>query len=179
MIHKIKELQTSGKIIGFTASSFDLLHAGHYIMLKDSRQQCDFLVVALQSDPTLDLNYRLETGGKQKNKPIQSLQERKEQLEGCKYIDCIIQYNNEDELYNIIKDLKPDIRILGSDWKGKKYTGYDLNTKIHWHNRNHDYSTSNLRKRVFDAEVAKRDKYWGDWVKGIIPHDTPNITWKP
>ena len=59
--------------------------------------------------------------------------------------------------------------------KGEKYTGYDLDTKIHWHNRNHDYSTSNLRKRVFDAEVAKRDKYWGDWVKGIIPYDTPNI----
>ena len=177
-MEKIKELQISGKKIGFTASSFDLLHAGHYIMLEDSRKQCDYLVVGLQSDPTLDLKYIMKTGGKQKNKPIQTLKERHEQLKGCKYIDFIIKYNNEDELYNLIKDLKPDVRILGSDWKNKNYTGYDLDIKIYWHNRNHDYSTSNLRKRVFDAEVAKRDKTWSDWAKGIIPYDTPNIKWK-
>ena len=158
------------KKIGFTCSCFDLLHAGHILMLKDAKSQCDKLIVGLQTDPTLDRP--------EKNKPIQSLEERYHQLKGCKYVDFIINYNNEDELYNLIKDLKPDVRILGSDWKNKNYTGYDLDTKIYWHNRNHDYSTSNLRKRVFDAEVAKRDKHWGDWVKGIIPHDSPNITWK-
>ena len=147
-MEKIKELQNSGKKIGFTASSFDLLHAGHYIMLEDSRNQCDYLVVALQSDPTLDLDYRLETGGKQKNKPIQTLKERHEQLKGCKYIDFIINYNNEDELYNLIKDLKPDVRILGSDWKGKEFTGHDIHGKIHFHVRNHDWSSSAFRERL-------------------------------
>jgi len=156
MFQKIKALQKSGKKIGFTASSFDLLHAGHYIMLKDGKNQCDYFVIALQSDPTLDLDYRLETGGKQKNKPIQTLEEREEQLKGCKYVDFIVHYENEGDLLELLATIKPDIRILGTDWKGKKYTGYQLDTKIHWHNRNHSYSTSNLRKRVYEAESKKR-----------------------
>ena len=138
--------------IGFTCSCFDLFHAGHYLMLKDAKNQCDFLVVGIQTDPTLDYSYRIETGGKNKNKPIQSFEERRIQIEGCKYVDFIVEYSDENELYEILKIVNPDVRILGSDWKGKKYTGYDLNIPIHWHNREHSYSTSNLRKRVYEAE---------------------------
>jgi len=141
--------------IGFTASSFDLFHAGHYLMLKDAKAQCDILIVALQSDPTLDASYRIETGGKNKNKPVQSFEERKIQIEGCKYVDHIIPYNTEADLLALLKELTPDVRILGSDWKGKLYTGHELDIQIHWHNRDHDYSTSNLRKRVHKAEQEK------------------------
>ena len=154
-IQKIKELKKAGKKIGFTASCFDLLHAGHYIMLKDGKSQCDIFVIALHSDPTLNLDYRMKTDGKQKNKPIQSLEERQIQVEGCKYVDLIVHYNTENELLELLKEINPDIRVLGSDWEGKKYTGHELDIKIHWHNRNHNYSTSNLRKRVYEKEKQK------------------------
>ena len=144
-----------GKKIGFTCSCFDLLHAGHYLMLKDSKAQCDFLVVGLQTDPTLNEAYRINTGGKNKNKPIQDYDERLIQIEGCKYVDCVVKYESEEELLQIIQVINPDVRILGSDWSGKEYTGYKLNIPIHWHNRNHDYSTSNLRNRVYLAELNK------------------------
>lgn len=145
------------KKIGFTASSFDLFHAGHYLMLKDAKAQCDILIVALQSDPTLDESYRIKTGGKNKNKPVQSFEERKIQIEGCRYVDHIIPYNTEADLLSLLKEFSPDVRILGSDWKGKPYTGNKLDIKIHWHNRDHDYSTSNLRKRVHKAEQEKNN----------------------
>ena len=141
--------------VGFTCSTFDLFHAGHYLMLKDAKEQCDILIVGLQTDPTLDEEYRMETGGKNKNKPIQSFEERKIQIEGCRYVDHVIPYSTEEDLLNLLKELKPDIRILGSDWKGKQYTGHELQIPIHWHNRDHDYSTSNLRKRVYLGEKDK------------------------
>jgi glycerol-3-phosphate cytidylyltransferase len=144
------------KKIGFTCSSFDLLHAGHYLMLKDAKAQCDILIVGLQSDPTIDVSYRVETGGKNKNKPIQTFEERKIQIEGCKYVDHVIPYNTEEELLELLKKIKPDVRILGSDWKDKQFTGHELNIAIHWHNRSHDYSTSNLRKRVYATESQLR-----------------------
>ena len=143
--------------IGFTCSSFDLLHAGHYLMLKDAKEQCDHLIVGLQTDPTLDLEYRMKTDNKQKNTPIQSYEERKIQIEGCKYVDEVIEYSSEKTLYELLKKINPDVRILGSDWKNKEYTGHDLDIVIHWHNRDHDYSTSNLRKRVYEEEKKKRN----------------------
>tara|TARA_B100001250_G_C19712552_1_gene749874 strand:- start:157 stop:570 length:414 start_codon:yes stop_codon:yes gene_type:complete len=128
------------KKTGFTCSCFDLLHAGHILMLKDAKKQCEHLIVGLQTDPTLD---RPDT----KNKPIQSLEERRIQLEAVKYIDQIIIYNTEDELYNLLVKINPDIRILGSDYKGKKFTGDNLNIKIYYHKRNHNFSSKNLRKK--------------------------------
>ena len=130
------------KIIGFTCSCFDLLHAGHILMLKDAKKQCDYLIVGLQTDPTIDRP-------KEKNKPIQSLKERKIQLEAVKYIDKIITYSTEDELYSLLQKINPDIRILGSDYKGKIFTGDDLNVKIYYHKRNHNFSSTNLRKNYF------------------------------
>lgn len=132
---------------GFTCSAFDLLHPGHMLMLKDCKNVCDYLVVGLQTDPTLDRS--------NKNKPIQSLEERKIMLEGCKYIDKIWIYNTEDELYQHLINNNYDIRILGSDWKNQPYTGSDLPIKTYFHNRDHDYSTSNLRKKIFKIESTK------------------------
>ena len=149
-------LKDSNKKIGFTCSCFDLLHAGHYLMLKDAKAQCDILVAGLQTDPTIDSEYRIATDGKNKNMPIQDYEERKIQIEGCKYVDYTLEYSTEDSLYEILKELNPDVRILGTDWKGKEYTGHNLDINIHWHVRDHDYSTSNLRKRVYEAELEKR-----------------------
>ena len=131
------------KIIGFTCSCFDLLHAGHILMLKDAKDQCDYLIVGLQTDPTIDRP-------KTKNKPIQSLKERKIQLEAVKYVDKIITYSTEDELYLLLQKINPDIRILGSDYKEKSFTGDNLNIKIYYHKRGHNFSSSNLRDEIIN-----------------------------
>lgn len=127
------------KIIGFVASCFDLLHAGHCLYLKEARHICDYLIAALHVDPSIE---RLN-----KNKPVQSLEERKIQLESTKYVDEIIIYNTENELENILKQKTPDIRIVGSDAKGKPITGEKYCKEIYYHERNHNWSSSELRKR--------------------------------
>ena len=126
--------------IGFTCSCFDLLHAGHILMLKDAKQQCDKLIVGLQVNPKIDRP--------EKNKPIQSFEERKIQLEAVKYVDEILKYNTEKELFEILRMLRPDVRILGSDYEGKYFTGTELNIPIYYHKRNHNYSSSNLRQKI-------------------------------
>lgn len=135
---------TVQKKIGFTCGSFDLTHAGHYLMFKECKENCDHLIVGLQTDPTIDRPH--------KNKPVQTLEERKIQLEACKYIDEIIVYETEAELLELLKKIKPDIRIVGEDWRGKEFTGHDLDIEIFWNSRDHDYSSSNLRKRVWKSE---------------------------
>jgi len=127
--------------IGFTCSCFDLLHAGHISMLQDAKRHCDRLIVGLQTDPTTD---RSDT----KNKPIQSLEERRIQLEAVKYVDEIFTYDTEEELYKKLLDIKPDVRILGSDYIGKPFTGDDLDIKIYYHDRSHNYSSTNLRQDI-------------------------------
>ena len=141
-INQIKKIQKKkGYKIGFTCSCFDLLHAGHIIMLKDAKKQCDYLVVGLQTDPTIDR--------KEKNKPVQSLQERKIQLEAIKYIDKIIIYETENDLYNLVYNMMPDVRILGTDYIDKYFTGVDIEgIDIYFHKRDHDYSTSSLREKI-------------------------------
>lgn len=134
-------------IRGFTCSAFDLLHAGHLLMLKEIRAQCDYLIVGLHSDPSIER--------KEKNKPVESIEERIIRLEGCKYIDEIIVYDTEKDLYELLKKLKPDIRFLGMDWKEKHFTGEDLPIKIIFNSRNHNYSTSNLRKRIHGSHKDK------------------------
>jgi glycerol-3-phosphate cytidylyltransferase len=139
-----------GKKIGFTCSCFDLLHTGHLIMLQDCKQQCDVLVVGLQTDPTID---RPDT----KNAPVQSFYERELMVRSLKYVDEVIIYATEADLYAILKALQPDVRIIGSDWKNSKYTGQDIETiPIYWHERTHNFSTSNLRQRIFKAEKQKK-----------------------
>ena len=126
--------------IGFTCSSFDLLHSGHTLMLEDAKSQCDYLIVGLQTDPTIDR--------KNKNKPIQTLKERKIMIESIKYVDEVKIYNTETELIELIKQVNPDIRIIGSDWKEKQITGGDLNIPLYIHERNHNYSSTNIRKKL-------------------------------
>uniref|UniRef100_A0A6C0J5F9 Cytidyltransferase-like domain-containing protein n=1 Tax=viral metagenome TaxID=1070528 RepID=A0A6C0J5F9_9ZZZZ len=135
------------KKIGFTCSCFDLLHSGHCIMLKDAKEQCDILIVGLQTDPTIDRP--------EKNKPIQTFEERKIMIETIKYVDEVITYSTEKDLYDLLVLLNPDVRIIGSDWCNKKYTGYELPITMYWHKRTHSWSTSELRKRVYEREKIK------------------------
>jgi glycerol-3-phosphate cytidylyltransferase len=136
--------------IGFTCGSFDLLHSGHAMMLQEAKSYCDYLIVAIQSDPTLDR----ET----KNKPIQSYEERITMLKAIKYVDEITYYDTEKDLCELLKRIKPDVRIIGADWQGKQYTGYDLGIPVVFNSRNHGFSTSELRKRVYEAELKKFSK---------------------
>lgn len=131
---------------GFTCGAFDLCHAGHMLMFKEAKKYCDYLIVGLQTDPTLDRP--------DKNKPIQTLEERKIQLEAVKYIDEIVIYNTEQDLYDLLSKntLGVDVRIVGDDWRGKQFTGYDLPMEVAYNSRTHSYSTSALRKRVAEAE---------------------------
>jgi glycerol-3-phosphate cytidylyltransferase len=138
----MKNQQKKKNKIGFTCGAFDLTHAGHYLMFKECREQCDFLVVGLQTDPNIDRP--------EKHKPIQTLEERLIQLDSCKYIDDIIIYRTEEHLIKLLKYVKPDVRFLGADWKGKRFTGDKLKIKVVFNSRDHNYSTSNLRKRIYE-----------------------------
>ena len=130
-------------IRGFTCGSFDLLHAGHILMLKEIKNQCHYLMVGLQSDPSIDRN--------DKNSPIQSIEERRIQLEAVKYIDQIIEYDTEEDSVNLLKEIRPEIRFVGEDWKGNpNLTGVDLPIKIFYNTRDHNYSSSELRKRILN-----------------------------
>jgi glycerol-3-phosphate cytidylyltransferase len=134
--------------VGFTCSTFDLFHAGHIMMLKEAKTQCDHLIVGLQTDPTID-----RPGIK--NKPVQSVFERYEQLKACKYIDEILVYETEDDLVNILLSYPIDVRILGQEYEGKEFTGKDLEIRCYFNTRRHSFSTSELRQRVIDAESKK------------------------
>lgn len=141
-----------GKRVGFTAGAFDLCHAGHMLMFEEAKTVCDYLIVALHSDPTLD---RPDS----KNKPIMSVKERQIILRGVKYIDEIIVYNTEAELYAMLKDNKlgVDVRVIGVEYKDKPFTGHDLPLPVYFNSRDHGYSTTELRKRVYDAELGKKN----------------------
>jgi glycerol-3-phosphate cytidylyltransferase len=128
------------KKTGFVASCFDLLHAGHCLMLEDAKKQCDHLIAALQIDPSIDRPH--------KKKPVLSLEERRIMLESNKYIDSIVLYGTEKDLEEILRGIRPDVRILGSDYKGKTATGTIYCKEIYYHERNHNYSTTNIRKRL-------------------------------
>lgn len=144
-----------GKKVGITAGAFDLCHAGHMLVFKEAKEVCDYLIVALQDDPSAtDASYR----GKKKNKPVMSVEERRIILEGIKYIDEIVTYSSEEDLYKLLIELKPDIRIIGADWKGKPYTGHDLPIEMYFNSRGHNYSTTALRERVYLAEKAMREE---------------------
>ena len=133
--------------IGITFSTFDLFHAGHVSMLKEARQNCDYLIVGLQTDPTIDRP--------EKNKPIQSVFERYVQLEGCKYIDQIIPYATEQDIIDILLTYQITTRFIGEEYRSKEYTGKELcvdkGIEIYYNKRQHSFSTSELRKRINQA----------------------------
>lgn len=138
-------LKTINKKIGFLAGSFDLIHPGYILMFEDAKTVCDHLIVALQTDPTLDRP--------NKNKPVQTLEERKKILSSIKFIDEIVIYSSEDDLYNLLKNTKIDVRILGSDYKNTKFNGFDLSIPIHFHDRSHNWSTTNLKKKIIETGI--------------------------
>ena len=132
-------------VIGFTCSAFDLFHAGHVAMLAECKQNCDYLVVGLQVDPSKD-----RPGVK--NKPVQSVYERYIQLKGCKYVDEIIPYETEDDLRNIMAIENIHVRFVGEEYRGTEITGEDIcddrMIRIHYNHRRHNYSSSELRRRL-------------------------------
>lgn len=131
--------------IGITFSTFDLLHAGHVLMLEEAKQQCDYLIVGLQTDPTID---RPET----KNKPAQSIVERQIQLAAVKYVDEIIVYQTEQDLMDILSIYPINVRFIGEEYRNKDFTGKDYcldnDIELVYNNRKHRYSTTELRKRM-------------------------------
>jgi len=143
-------------VTGFTCSSFDLFHAGHVVMLEEAKRQCDYLIVGIQADPTLDRA--------SKNKPVQSIIERQIQVKACKYVDEVVIYTTEKELEDILKTLPIDIRILGEEYLDKEFTGKEICLKrgirFHYNKRDHSFSSTDLRKRVFEAEATKRGVTW-------------------
>lgn len=138
--------------VGFTCSTFDLFHAGHIIMLKEAKQQCDYLIVGLQTDPTIDRP-------KEKNRPVQSIFERYVQLQACKYVDEIVVYATEKDLLDILLSYAINVRILGDEYENKTFTGrqecISKGIKFYFNKREHTFSTTELRQRVVDAEAEK------------------------
>jgi len=133
--------------VGITFSTFDLLHAGHVQMLREAKSVCDYLIVGLQVDPSVDRE--------EKNPPVQTLVERYAQLKAVSYVDEIIPYQLEEEVIDILQMYDIDVRILGEEYRKKNFTGKDVCQKrdieLHFNKRDHRFSTSDLRKRVIDA----------------------------
>ena len=138
--------------IGFTASAFDLFHSGHTLMLEEAKTVCDYLIVGLQTDPTIDRPT--------KNKPVQTVVERYLQLRACKYVDEIIPYSTEKDLEDILSSMYINIRILGEEYKDQDFTGRDICKKrgidLYFNKRDHRFSSSGLRQRVVEAENDKK-----------------------
>ncbi len=129
--------------IGFACGVFDLFHAGHVLMLKECKEHCDYLIVALNKAENID--YSVNPG---KQPPIYSFEERKLIIESCKYVDEVMEYNSEEELIDILKSKKIDIRFLGEDYKGKKITGEGLVPEIYYTNRSHGLSSTAIKQKI-------------------------------
>ena len=145
-------MDKQNRIIGITCSTFDLLHAGHIIMLEECKKYCDYLICAIQVDPTIDRP--------EKNKPIQSLVERYIQLEAVQYVNKIIPYTIEEELISIFSSLDLDVRIIGEEYKDTEFTAKNIcqkrGIKLVYNKRDHDFSTTSLRQRIYNQESTKR-----------------------
>ena len=107
-------MTTKNQKVGITFSTFDLLHAGHIKMLEEAKLQCDYLIVGLQLDPSINR--------KEKNTPSQSIIERYIQLRGCKYIDEVVPYVSEQDLEDILQSFKLDVRIIGEEYRNRDFT---------------------------------------------------------
>jgi len=130
---------------GFTCGAFDLLHYGHALMLEEAKSVCDYLIVGVQSDPSLDRSF--------KNKPVLSYEERIGMVKSIKYVDEVVLYDTEEDLIKLLNKIKPDIRILGADHRNTNFTGFDMDIDFYFNSRDHDYSTTRVRKLVYEAEI--------------------------
>ena len=137
--------------IGITFSAFDLFHAGHVKMLEEAKRQCDYLICAIQTDPTIDRP--------EKNRPVQSVVERYIQLKGCKFVDEIVPYATEQDLEDVLRSFKIDVRIIGDEYANKKFTGREYceekGIELYYNTRDHRFSSSGLRKQVKEIEENK------------------------
>ena len=137
--------------VGFTASAFDLLHAGHVQMLREAKEQCDYLICGLQIDPSVDRT--------EKNAPIQTIVERYTQLKAVSYVNEIIPYQTENDLEDILSMYHIDVRILGEEYKDKTFTGRAICAKrgieLYFNRRDHRFSSTDLRQRVSDNEKIR------------------------
>lgn len=152
IFNKLRDLE--GKTVGITFSAFELLHAGHMSMLAECKKYCDYLIAGLQVDPSID---RPDT----KNKPVQSIVERQLQLQAVRYIDEILVYHTERDLEEMLLILPINVRIIGEEYKDKEFTGkqicIDRGIDIVYNSRrDHSFSSTNLRKRVAEAEYNKQ-----------------------
>lgn len=151
IFNKIKELKDKGLKIGITFSQFDLLHAGHIVMLSQAKNHCDYLIAGLQNNAQWDRT--------EKNGPIQSIVERQISLSAVRFVDEIIVYNTEKDLEDILLTLPIDVRILGVEYKDKDFTGYGIcqqrKIELVFNGRDHSFSSSSLRKRVVEAAKDK------------------------
>lgn len=140
------------KVVGLTASTFDLLHAGHIAMLREAKDHCDYLICCLQVDPSQDRP--------EKNAPVQTIVERYSQLQAVKYVDEIIVYSTEQDLVDILEMYDINVRILGDEYKNKDFTGKDVcrrrGIQLYFNKRDHRFSSSGLRKRVYELEASKK-----------------------
>ena len=140
--------------VGFTCSTFDLLHGGHIAMLREADKICNSLIVGLQVDPSLDRP--------EKNSPVQSLVERYIQLSALKFVNEVIPYQTENDLEDILSMFQIDVRILGEEYKDKDFTGKDICKKrgihLYFNKRDHRFSSTELRQRVYKSEIAKISK---------------------
>jgi len=154
IFNKVKDLKDKGLKIGITFSQFDLLHAGHIAMLAEAKNHCDYLIAGLQNNASWDRP--------QKNAPIQSLVERQIQLSAVRFVDEIVVYNTEKDLEDILLTLPLDVRILGVEYMQSEFTGRAICEKrkieLVFNSRDHSFSSTNLRERVWQAENTKRYK---------------------
>ena len=135
-------------IVGFTCGTFDLLHAGHILMLEECSYECNYLIIGLQTDPSIDRP--------EKNSPIQSVEERTIQLNAVKWVDEIVVYETEADLKKLLLKRRPNVRIIGMDWKGKSFTGHDIeDIEIYYNRRDHEYSSTELIKRIKNVRINK------------------------
>lgn len=144
-----------GKVrIGITFSTFDLLHAGHILMLQEARAQCDYLICGLHVDPTVERP--------EKNAPVQSIVERHTQLAAVRYVDEVIPYNVERDLFDILLSRDIDVRIIGDDYRNVEFSGknicIDRSIEIYHNSRDHEFSSTELRQRIYQAEHSKLNK---------------------
>jgi glycerol-3-phosphate cytidylyltransferase len=153
IFNKIKQLKEDGLKVGIVFSSFDLFHAGHVAMLAEAKNHCDYLIAALQTDPTID---RPDT----KNPPIQSIVERQIQVSTNRNVDEVVVYQTEKDLEDLLLILPVDVRILGVEYADKEFTGKQIclsrGIEIVYNGRDHSFSSSSLRKRVAEAERKKK-----------------------
>lgn len=159
MLSLYEEDKTNSKMdknmrVGITFSAFDLFHAGHVKMLEEAKRQCDYLIVGLQTDPTLDRP--------EKNKPTQTVVERYIQLKGCKHINEIVPYATEQDLVDILQSFDIDVRIVGDEYIDKDFTGRkyceEKGIELYFNKREHRFSSTSLRQEVYKREEEKKKK---------------------